>query len=673
MESEHSVFVPRGSRPDVMMQTADSDRAAYLTFTVALLVVILVTAVITPSRLPLLLIPGSFLLASYGMGFLLERATGPWLSSFPAHLPLFTLALRLGTGMSLLGITTTILGLLGLYRFTALPVIVAMGWSVVHLVRRFRHVPLFKPTYASLAGGLAIGIVWAIAWLWVTIPPTFYDELAYHLPLAQYALRTGHLAAFPWLFFSYMPYLSDLLLGWGLALAGEIGARSMHFTFWIAVWIAAWALVETITAPQQRSWIGCIMAAAFASSGTFLFLGTLPFAETSLTFAVLTSAAVIALPGASVLWLPVGLLWGLAMSVKLSGLSWAVAGALAALVMKWPLHTIGKSGFVALAAAFPWWGRAWWLTGNPVYPLGYRWIGGLYWTDASQASLQGDLPSSADPFTSLNLLRLPYDMVMAPERFGSASDCGPLAVGAACLMLSFPLWTLFLKLDQIKRRQCYAAALFIFFAGANWIMTSTTTRFFAPALMVGLSTLVALLSLIPKPAVALSLVFLSALGGLGTTRFLSLHAQVFSAEKVALGQEAGTDFTSRTLDHYDAAMYVRKQLPPEANLLFIGESRPFYFDRPSLSPYPYYEHPLTHWIQETDSPEQLLHKIRSEGFTHVVLNTREFKRLHDSYHVLTFTGPQAFLHDQQLKQLPRTLTTLFSKNNVYVLEIPASH
>ena len=656
-----------------MMQPADSGRTAYSTFTVAFLVVILVTAVITPSRLPLLLIPGSFLLAAYSIGCLLERATAPWPSSFPTHFPMLTLALRLGAGMSLLGIATTVLGLLGLYRFTALPVIVAMGWSVLHVIRGFRNFPLFKPTYASLAGGLAIGIVWAVAWLWVTIPPTFYDELAYHLPLAQYALRTGHLATFPWLFFSYMPHLSDLLLGWGLALAGEIGARSMHFTFWLAIWIAAWALVETITAPQQRSWIGCIMAAAFASSGTLLFLGTLPFAETSLTFAVLTSAAVIALPEASAVWLPLGLLWGLAVSVKLSGLSWVVAGALAALMMKWPLRTVGKAGLVTLAATLPWWGRAWWLTGNPLYPLGYRWIGGRYWTDATQARLQGDLPSYADPFTILDLLRLPYDMVMAPERFGSASDCGPLAVGAACLMLSLPLWTLCVNLDQVKRRQCYAAGLFIILTGASWIMTTTTTRFFAPALMVGLSTLVALITLVPKPALALSLVFLSALGALGTTRFLSMHSQVFSAEKVALGEESGTDFTSRTLDHYDAAMYVRNQLPPDVNLLFIGESRPFYFDRPSLSPYPYYEHPLTHWIQETTSPEQLVRKIRSEGFTHVVLNTREFKRLHDHYHMLTFTGPEAVLHDQELKQLPRTLTTLYSKNSVYVLEIPLSH
>jgi hypothetical protein len=655
-----------------MMQPADPARVAYSTFTVALLIVILVTVVITPSRLLLLLIPGSFLLAAYGMGLLLERTTASWLLSVPSHFPMLTLALRLGTGMSLLGLATTLLGLLGLYRFTAALVIFALGWSIVHLVRSSSALQLLKPTVPSLVGGFIIGIVWAIAWLWATIPPTFYDELAYHLPIAQYALRTGNLPAFPWLFFSYMPHLSDLLLGWGLALAGEIGARAMHVMFWLAIWIAGWALVETIITPHQGSWTGCLMGAAFASSGTFLFLGTLPFAETSLTFAVLTSAALIALPEASALWLPLGLLWGLAISVKLSGWSWVIAGALAALVMKWPLRAVTQAGLVSLMATVPWWGRAWWLTGNPIYPMGYRWLGGLYWNDESQARLQGDLPSYADPSTILNLFRLPYDMVMATEGFGSASDCGPLAVGIVCLMLSFPLWTWCLNLDQGKRRQCYAASLFIFLTGLSWIMTSTTTRFFAPALMIGLSTLVALLTLVPRPALALSLLLLSAFGTLGVTRFLSLHAQVFSSAEVALGQESSTEFARRTLDHYEAGAYVRNKLPPDANLLFIGESRPFYFDRTSLSPYPFHEHPLSHWVQETNSPEQLLRKIRSQGFTHVVLNTREFRRLHENYHMFNFSGPEAIRHDQILKQLPGTMTTLFSKNNVYVFEIPMS-
>ena len=224
--------------------------------------------------------------------------------------------------------------------------------------------------------------------------------------------------------------------------------------------------------------------------------------------------------------------------------------------------------------------------------------------------------------------------------------------------------------DHVKRRQCYAAGLFMFCAGLFWIMTSTTTRFFAPALMVGLSTLVAVLTWMPKPALAVSLAVLSACGALGTIRFLSLHDQVFSATNVSLGRESADEFTRRTLDQYEAAMYVRANLPADARLLFIGETRPFYFDRASLSPYPFHQHPLTPWVGEADSPGQLLQKIRSEGFTHVVLNTKEFRRLHDDYRVLYFMGPDASRRDQILKQLPATMRTLFSKNNVYVFEIP---
>jgi hypothetical protein len=336
------------------------------------------------------------------------------------------------------------------------------------------------------------------------------------------------------------------------------------------------------------------------------------------------------------------------------------------------MQSLIKAGLVTLAMALPWWGRAWWLTGNPLYPLGYRWLGGLYWNDDSQARLQGDLPSLPEPFSIMTLLRLPYDMVMAPERFGSASDCGPLAVVAVCLMLSLPFWTAFLNLDQIKRRQCYAAGLFVLITATSWIMTSTTTRFFAPALMLGMSVLATLLLKTPKAIFAITVIILTALGVWGTSRFVSMHSQVFSSEKVALGQEPGTEYAMRTVDHYEAATYVREHLPPGAKLLFIGESRPFYFDRTSLAPYPFHEHPLAEWVREAASPEQLRDKLRSEGFTHVILNTREFKRLHDTYGVLAFTGPDASRHDQCLKQLPQTMTTLFSKHNVYIFEIPAS-
>lgn len=653
-----------------MIVAVNSDDMPYGTFIFALTVLILATLAIAPLRLPLLLIPGSFLLASYGMGLLVERM--PWIPCPPSTAPMLALALRLGTGMSSLGWMTTVLALLGLYRLSAVPVIGALGWGIMHLIRSCGGVKHLKLTVPSVVSGFVVGTVWAIAWLWATIPPTFYDELVYHLPIPQFALRTGHLPAFPWLYFSFMPHLSDLLLGWGLAFSGEIGARAMHFSFWIAIWIAGWAFVEAIIAPHTYSWTGCVMGGAFASSAMFFFLGTLPFAETLLTFAVLASAAVIAIPGSSALWLVLGLLWTLAVSAKLSGWIWVVGGALAALTLRWPARALVKSGFVALAATLPWWGRAWWLTGNPVFPMGYRWLGGSYWSEASQARLQGDLPSYAESFTPFGLLKLPYDMVMTAERFGSASDCGALAVGMVCLMVSLPLWARVLHLDQMRRRQCHAAGIFIGFVTFCWILTSTTTRFFAPALMVGLSTLVVMLTWVPRRAIVFSLIVISACGLLGATRFLSQHNAVFSSMNVALERESAGHFASRTLDQYEAAMYVRGHLAPEAQLLFIGESRPYYFDRAGLFPYPFHEHPLTRWVEESNSSEQLLYMLRNQGFTHVVLNTKEFRRLHDAYHVLNFTGPQAARHDQILKELPGTMTTLFAKHNVYVFEIPLS-
>jgi hypothetical protein len=651
------------------MMPADAHDPPYTTLTIALAVLIVLTLTIAPLRLPMLLIPGSFLLASYGMGLLLERML--WIRSLLSDSPMLTLVVRLGTGMCTLGWMTTVFALMGLYRFSALPVIAALGWGMMHVIRSYGEVKYLKPTIPSVVNGLFVGIGWAIAWLWGTIPPTFYDELVYHLPIPQLALRTGHLPALPWLVFSFMPHLSDLLLGWGLAFSGEIGARAMHFTFWIAIWLAGWAFVEAIVAPHSHPWIGGMLAGAFASSAMFFFLGTLPFAETLLTFAVLASAAVIACPGSHGLWLVLGLLWSLAASAKLSGWIWVAGGALAALSMRWPARVLLKSGAAALAITFPWWGRAWWLTGNPIFPLGYRWLGGLYWSEASQARLQGDLPSY-DSLTPLGLLKLPYDMVMNPERFGSASDCGPLAVAMVCLMLTLPLWTRVLHLDQVRRRQGDAAGLFIGFATLCWILTSTTTRFFAPALMVGLSTLVVMLTRLPRRVLLFFLVLLSACGLVGASRFLSVHNRVFSSMNVALERESAGAFASRTLDQYETAMYVRNHLAPEAHLLFIGESRPYYFDRPALFPYPFHEHPLTRWVEEADSSEQLLHTLRNHGFTHVVLNTKEFRRLHDGYHLLDFTGPQAARHDKILKELPRTMTMLFAKNNVYVFEIPLS-
>lgn len=641
-------------------------------FLSALLVVTLGTALLDPSRLLLLLVPLSLLMAAHGAGLCLDHALGPLLPPDVRSRPALAVATGIATGTALLGLIVGLFGMAGYYRWAGIAVIGFGLYSAIQTVRTVPPIAHSIGTVNAIGQGIAVGGIWLTAWLWATIPPMFYDELAYHLPIPQYALRIGSLPAFSWSYFTFMPHVSDLLLGWGLFLQGDLGARAAHMASWIALWIALWAFAETALFPRRVAWLGIALACALGSSPTFLFLGTLPFAESTLSLAVIGAGTLLVVSGSGQSsWLAVGLLWGLAASVKLSGPLWIVAETAAALAIGWSARHLLLAWFVMIGTASPWWARAWVLTGDPIYPMGYRLFGGHLWNEASQAKLRGDLPSIGSSPTLTDLLRLPYDMVVAPERFGSASDAGILAVAGVCTALVLPILVYPNTEDHTARRRSLACCLFVAIAGAGWIATSTTTRFFAPALLIGLALVPLLLSRLRQPIQAVGLVGLALLGILGLTRFVTEHDDVFHSQQVALAQESREAYLARMVDHAESAQYVRERVPPDARILFIGETRPYYFDRPALAPYPFHEHPLAQWVREAESPEQLRNRIREEGITHVVLNTGEFKRVHDLYKVLDFSGPEERILDLRLKELPRLLTLLFVKHNVYVFQVPS--
>lgn len=637
-------------------------------------VVVLGTAVVDVHRLPLLLIPLSFLLAAYATGLLLELPQGR--ASDGERPAMTSLAVRLGLGIAGLAVTLVISALL-LQCFTiAIAVVAALAVSgSALLMRSARHLRPRTPSewLPSVAGGGAFGLLWLLAWLWGTIPPIFYDELAYHLVIPQQALATGKDPALPWVYFSFMPHASDLLLAWGMVFSGEIGARAAHVALWMAATLAAWGLAEGVAGPAAAAWAGAPLAGAIASSATFWYLGTLTFAETALTGAVLTAASLLVLPSEKPRpWFSLGLLLGLAAAVKLSGLAWALAGLAAARVAGWSGREVSRAGLVALACVSPWWVRAWLHTGNPVYPFGYGLFGGRYWSPESQARLHADLPPGAEDMTWQNLLRLPLDLVQHPERFGSASDAGLLALPAMGLLLLLPVLCRLMPSSPRRRRLADAAALFTLLTGAAWVLTSTTTRFFAPAWLLGLATLAGLALRLERWGRAATTVVLLLFGLSGAAGFIVQHDQVFGSFAVAVGREAPETYLARRLDHYDAARFARDRLPPGAQVLFIGEARPYYFGRAALAPYPFQDHPLAQWLRESSSSEDLARRVGAEGYSHVILNAREYARLRAQYGMLAFHGAEAPLLDRRLKEFPRALETLFAGNGVYIFAVPAS-
>ncbi len=644
------------------------------TLSAAAAVVTLGTAWVDPARLWLLLVPASFLIAAFAAGTLVDRAIGGLLLEPDRHSTL-ALAIRVGVGiacLSLVAVSSALLHVLWITGVVALPLLI---FGLFHVARAgvlvrpsLQHL---KSVLAGLAMGGALGVTWLVAWLWATIPPTFFDELAYHLVIPQRALATGELQAVPWVFFTLMPHASDVLLAWGMAFGGDLGARATVFALWVACSLAAWGLAEAIAWPRPTMFAATLAAAALATSPTLWFLATLPFAEGCLAAAVVTAAAVLAAPQAGPRsWLPLGLVLGLVATVKLAGLYWVLALLAAAIVAGWSRWDITRAALVVLASVAPWWVRAVAHTGNPIYPMAYGILGGSLWSEESQAKLLGDLPYGTGGLGLMGLLRLPLDLVQHPERFGSASDAGVPAIAAVCAVLALPAITRLIGVGARVRRLGDAAAIFVLVAGVCWVATSPTTRFFAPALVISLVVLVGAALHLGLTGRMVVMVVMLAWGGWGTARFVTQHSQIFSAYDVALGREGAEEYLAWRLDHVDAARFVREKVTVRARLLFIGESRPYYFAREAVAPYAYDRHPLQRWVQEASSPEALAKRLAGEGISHVVLNVREFKRLHDSYGVLAFSGEGAKAHDRRLKDLPRALRLLFAKNGVYIFEVP---
>jgi len=648
-------------------------------------VVVLGTALVDPSRLWLLVVPIAFCGAAYGAGALVDRAVGGLVAGGD-HPPMVVLSARMGVGLACLSLVTFLSALSRVLWLAGLGALPAIAYGSVCAIRAgFQFRPL-RGSAAAGVGGCLLGGAWLVAWLWATIPPTFYDELVYHLVIPQRVLATGELLTLPWVVFTLMPHASDLLLAWGLVLGGDLGARAIQFALWVMCFLAVWAIVEVMVWPRVAVWTPSFIACAFAASPMVWFLGTLSFAETGQAVGLLCSAVVITAVPAQRLeregapetplprphsWLALGLVLGWVASSKLSGLYWVAAALVAARMAGWPLAALSRAAMIALLMVTPWWIRAFVHTGNPVYPMFYSLLDGQPWSGESQARLLADLPyGTPGSLGWMGLLRLPLDLVLHPERFGSASDVGALAVLSTCGLLALPVASRLAGLRGHARLLGDAAAGFVLVAGAGWVMTTPTARFFAPAFLLGLAVLAGLCVQFRKTAQGLVLVLLLVAGGGGAWQFINQHTTVFSSVNVALGREKGDAYLARVLDHFPAARFVRETLQPDVRLLFIGETRPYYFSRDAVAPHPIDAHPLSRWVHEETSAESLIRRLTAEGITHVVLNVHEFRRVREKYGVLAFSGEAAPEDERRLRELPQALRLLYAANGVYVFEVP---
>lgn len=220
---------------------------------------------------------------------------------------------------------------------------------------------------ALLVGSFVVGLLGALG------PELQHDALWYHLTLPKLYLQSGSIEFFSgdFLYYSGMPQLVEMLYIPALVFGNEIGAKLIHFGF---------GLLTTLVVVLISFHRWGIKAALISS---LLVISDLSFGWASSTANIDLGRSFFELAGVYILvrWLEkpsfativkTGLLMGLALSTKY--LSMASIGVMGMLIL-WYGRKDQKLQSITLfllgvgAASIVWFVRAFYYTGNPVYPL----------------------------------------------------------------------------------------------------------------------------------------------------------------------------------------------------------------------------------------------------------------------------------------------------------------
>ncbi len=517
-------------------------------------------------------------------------------------------------------------GLVGLVdRVTLLALVLALA-----LVGRWRRNGRPWATLAppAIAGLLTLPVALS--------PPFFYDALVYHLALPWRALVEGAWRAHPETVFAAFPPLAELLSLPGLAVGLDRVPALLHWLAWVVAGAGVIALARRAGAPPVAARLAG--AAVLVLPATPLVPG-FPAAEGWLLVGVVPAAALVTTrprPGTALL---AGSLLGIAAAARLQGLPWALV-LLSLAALRWrarprPL-TAAAAGLVL--GAVPWWAANGVLLGDPLAPLGWHREGlDTLWRD-SHSLLRGGR-SVLECMTALPRLLS-----------GESAWLLPLALVAVLALIQRP---------RRAAPLAYASILGV----AAWSCTGALPRFLAP-------TAVLLLAVAALPnrgrlvrgVTLLALGWCAVVGAVHELRWL----QRIDLPHLLVTDTAGA-VRAMSPNPPTAAFAGAVSLPTRARVLFVAEPRSFGFPRACVVPSQHDPSPLRDLTEGGGTVQEMLARLRTAGYTHLLVNWRELARLGPSYPVAPWRSAAG---NRRWRELLRTLgEPVVSADGVQIFEL----
>ncbi len=578
-------------------------------------------------------------------------------------------------GLGWMSFCAVILGFLGHARFFPLfGAALATGAAAAVLAWGARRSP--APPPVPRPGFFALCALFLVWLPFVFLPPFFYDTLRYHYAVPAVYLRTGFTFPLPHFVESNYPFGGEMLAMIGMADASYVGANLANLAVFALCGLGTLCLADRL-GDRRAGGAGLLLLLTSSTAVHTLFIQKTDLAVTLFFLACAFALLLYRQEGDRRFLVLAGALAGASLGTKYT------AGLFVALALGVALAARARDGgervpalardaalfLLAAAVLFsPWLYRNLAATGNPVYPL----LNGIFhsptWSPARMKVLVED---SHNSWLWLHGWRDAGRLLASATFFPDVNlSSAGASLGAALLgTILFPLVAR--GADPGWR---FLAALSLALVAA-WLLSSCITRYLLPALPLMALLSGSLLSRLSGRAgrwgpAAAALLLAAAVGAQGASA--SAESTVFRAWRGAFAlaghPERAAVIASRFDPSFPAARYANSRLPGTARLLFLGETRFYYFERDAVVPSPFDEHPLEKIAGAGADPESVRQQLAALGYTHVLVNWGEWDRLGRSYFALLWKKDEIAAADRFVRSLPAVYTDRFV--TIFSLETP---
>ncbi len=537
------------------------------------------------------------------------------------------LVLALGSGA--LAACAGALGVVGLLTRPSVLLVLAAaaGGGGISLHRRWAELkwPSLPRPYAVVLIAAAV-----IAVLGASSLAAFYDQWNYHLAFPFQWLREGTIFTFPRHAYSYFPANMGLLYVYGLAAGGGWTAQLIHW------WMAALSVAAAGSlAGRFFASSGAVAAVIFATTPGVIELSSVAGAELGVAafFLCAWMAVLRATDGpehARRWYLLTGIFVGLMVGCKYLTIPLLAIpfGLVLPLLIRPTEKTRGAAaGFSALLIVTttailmwsPWAIRNLIATGDPVYPY----LSGV--GISSEGSIAGDGTDLAEGIGGFGWEKSRLFFAATLGSFDSRDVGG--RVGPVYLWL-MPLWLIQLIRGKTSRyERVFFVSLLLGLVGAAAV--PSVGRYLVGLLAAGAVGCGAAFQRLtigarkPWAAVLNAALFVILIGNLNPFPLTHLPRQI----GVTLGVVDEAEFLGTYVSHFPAIEYINSELPDEAVIYLLAESRSFEIERRLLLEDPISKPLVVEIAESSHSTEQMIERFRSLGVTHILINHLEAKRM----------------------------------------------